>query len=102
MSRQLGAIVADHLAWTRKTFPDQTPESVMGHLQRELEELAANPYDGEEQADCVMLLLALADRTGVDPAAELEQKLEINKARRWEIVEGGHYEHVRDGEEDAP
>lgn len=69
--------------WSQATFPHQTPESKYAHLKREIAELGDNLADGEEMADCFLLLAGLAHMNGVDLMAAARRKLEINKTRQW-------------------
>ncbi len=69
--------------WASETFPHQTPHSKMTHLRKEIDELAEDTSDGEEMADCFILLLNLAEMAGVDLMAEARRKMEINRKRKW-------------------
>jgi NTP pyrophosphatase (non-canonical NTP hydrolase) len=55
----------------------------MTHLRKEVDELAEDTSDGEEMADCFILLLTLAEMAGVDLMAEAQRKMEINRKRKW-------------------
>lgn len=95
----LSGVVTSVQAWQRTTFPHATPESCAAHLLRETEELRRNPTDAMELADCLFLLIGIADRAGMDLAAALSSKLRINKSRTWGPPDAdGVVEHVR-GEE---
>ena len=69
--------------WAAKTFPHQTPRSKISHLRKEIEELADDDGNGEEMADCFILLLNLAEMAGVDLMTEAQRKMEINRNRTW-------------------
>lgn len=69
--------------WAATTFPHQTPASKVAHLTDEVKELADNPGDGEEMADCFILLLNLADMGGFDLLEEARKKMAKNKLRIW-------------------
>jgi NTP pyrophosphatase (non-canonical NTP hydrolase) len=69
--------------WASETFPHQTPHSKMAHLRKEIEELGADLGDGEEMADCFILLLNLAEMAGVDLMRAAKRKMEINRKRTW-------------------
>ena len=69
--------------WAFQTFPHQTPHSKMTHLRKEIDELAEDTSDGEEMADCFILLLNLAEMAGVDLMTEARRKMEINRKRKW-------------------
>lgn len=81
-------------AWADKTFPDQTDHRVMAHLREEFEELAgcvAASAVGPvliddlavEIADCMILLLCLADRLNVSTDLAIREKMRINRERTW-------------------
>lgn len=69
--------------WAEATFPNQPTEGKIAHLEDEIKEVRENPNDGEELADCLLLLFNLAGRAGVDLLAEAEKKLAKNKTRVW-------------------
>ena len=69
-----------------KQFPTATTESKLKHLNSEVAELLASPYDRMEYADCFMLLIGAADKARIDYnmlLAAIEKKLAINKKRKW-------------------
>lgn len=81
--------------WGNYTFPRGTPDSIVTHLKKEVEELAES-HDPAEAADCFLLLLQHAHRCGYDLAAEAIKKFEINKNRKWGIPDAeGVVEHIR-------
>lgn len=49
--------------WQRRTFPNQTAESILAHMWKELAEIEAAPFDVEERADMAILAMGYADRT---------------------------------------
>jgi NTP pyrophosphatase (non-canonical NTP hydrolase) len=69
--------------WSQASFPHQTPESKFEHLRREIIELGEDLSDGQEMADCFLLLIGLAEMKSVDIFSEAVKKLEINKNRKW-------------------
>jgi pyrimidine deaminase RibD-like protein len=84
-------------AWGAATFPSSNPYSTAEHLRREIEELLANPHNGEEQADVFHLLIQLARTTEVDLVAEVARKFAVNRRRAWQAPdEFGVVEHVRE------
>ena len=95
--------------FSEKTFPGATPRSKALHLSEEAKEAAADPDDIIEWADCLILLLDGARKSGFSAAdihAAALKKLEINKARKWGApdadgvvrhVENGVVRHVEDG-----
>lgn len=46
------------------------------------------PGLGEELADVAIYLLGLAEILHIDPGAEVERKMEINRRRRYAVVDG--------------
>lgn len=84
------------IRWQREAFPNATAESSALHLAREAHELVSDPHDAEEMADCLFMLLQVADRSGVDLWAAAARKLEVNRAREWQEPDAsGIVEHVR-------
>jgi hypothetical protein len=81
--------------WNIKTFPEATPDSIIAHLKKEIEELSVN-HDPEEAADCMILLLSHAHRTGYDLFDEVLQKHCINIDRTWgQPDKDGVIEHIK-------
>lgn len=54
----------------------------------------AHPKAVEECADVVICLYRLVERLGGDLLAEIDRKMEINRARTWVLVGNGHGRHV--------
>lgn len=93
----LNDLVAVIGEWQARTFPTSTPQSVLAHLRKELRELEADPSNGEELADCIMLLFALATKANLDLSAEIAHKFRINCERSWGAVNvEGFVEHIRE------
>lgn len=83
--------------WAAQTFPGQTPASKVEHLIEEVNELRDNPSDGEEMADCVILLFNLAEMGGFDLLEEARKKMAKNKLRKWGPPdERGVCHHIKD------
>ena len=81
--------------WGNVTFPKGTPDSLVAHLRKEMEELAET-HSPEEGADCFLLLLHHAHRCGYDLMIEAFKKFEINKWRKWgKPNKDGVVEHIR-------
>jgi hypothetical protein len=85
--------------FTEKTFPGATAKSKALHLAEEAHEAAADPGDVIEWADCLILLLDGARRSGFstdDLFAAVQRKMEINKKRTWGAAdENGVFRHVK-------
>ena len=77
--------------WQKKTFPNATALSKVAHLQEEVEELSDdlltdNPDRRLEYADCILLIFGSAASDGMtyeDICNALDEKMKINKARKW-------------------
>jgi hypothetical protein len=73
------------------------------HLKKELEELATAPNDLSEKADVLILALAVIVTAGTTPASPHEvlaaaaAKMEINKLRKWRLLEDGTWTHHPEG-----
>jgi len=103
---------AERHEWSLKNFPKATPRSSMLKLQgeakevlKEIKKLEKFP-DGDdglddltmEYADCLMCLFDSAGRAGVsvqDIFEAFEEKLEINKNRKWVENPDNTYSHVK-------
>ena len=85
--------------WADKAFGGQLIKGKIAHLIKEANEIADNPTDIMEYADCFMLLLdsaRLADITADEVLAAAWEKLAINKTREWgKPNKDGSVEHVR-------
>lgn len=82
-------------AFSDEKFPGQTIDAKIAHLADEVAELADKPSDGEEMADCLLLLAQIAEMQGVDLMAEALKKLVKNKERVWgEADHRGVIKHV--------
>lgn len=89
----------DIAAWSDPTFGyDRHPESTLRHIQEEIEELLAAPYDLMEYADVMHMLLDCSRRAGFDADMLLDatrRKLEINKKRKWgKPNDQGYSKHI--------
>jgi hypothetical protein len=77
--------------WQKKTFEQATPLSKLAHLAQELPELNYDLINNKperrlEFADCFFLLFGAAAADGMsyeDICAAIQEKFEINKARKW-------------------
>lgn len=95
----LGRAIREFVDWGVATFQQSTPHTTAAHLAKEVAELQADPTDGSEYADCLGLLCHGARRAGVDLVQALNDKLAVNKARKWGKPNAqGFVEHVREGE----
>ena len=78
--------------WQNKTFGDSKdrPVAILTHLKREIEELEMSVLTNinkketsTELADCVILLVGLAEAFNVDLATAVAKKMKVNRKRRW-------------------
>jgi hypothetical protein len=91
-------------AWSEKTFgPGGRDNSIIDHLEKEIEEIKAAPGDLSEWVDVIILALDGAWRNGHSPeaiAAAINAKQAKNEARKWPdwrtAEPGKTIEHVRD------
>ena len=90
----LDALQTEIGSWSDVTFPTSTPETIIRHLKKEVEEMEeahqgdklfphTNKELPHEIADCIMLLLHLAHRKGVSARDAIREKFEICKNRKW-------------------
>ena len=88
--------------WNRSTFGEGTHTgSILRHIRKELEEIAAKPDDLEEWIDVIILAINGYWRHGGEPAdlmTHLQAKQDKNIARRWPAPGPGDepVEHVRE------
>lgn len=98
-----------HGEWANRTFPDSTLDTIASHFREEslefaggLQEIEINDgmkdieffgpsHDPEEAADCLLLMLHHAHRSGYNLFKEALKKAKINTERDWDTTdEGGH------------
>lgn len=91
-----------HRRWSADTFglDIPSPESVTGHIRKELDEIIADPSDLMEWVDVMILAIDGAWRfAGASPqeiADKLAEKQLVNAARKWSAPEPGQpTEHIR-------
>lgn len=99
------------LEWSLKNFPDATYFSSLRKLKEEIKEVEKElkylekfpeqyslPKLTMEYADCLMCLFDSAGRAGIpveDIIESFEEKLEINKERKWVKNPDNTYSHVK-------
>ena len=92
------------VAWQRVTFPHEAILPAVIHMLRECGEVDHEPENGEELADALMLaasvrdrVIRMAEKAGIDLAAEVALKLMKNRRRTWGQPDAnGVVEHVRE------
>lgn len=93
--------ITRHRTWSEATFgTGARVGGLLTHIQKECEEIRANPTDLEEWIDVIILAIDGAWRAGHSPveiAAMLEFKLGKNQARIWNVSPDPNIpnEHVR-------
>jgi hypothetical protein len=96
----LALLRAEHAEWSARQFGDVSAVGPAKHLSKEALEVAAEPLDAIEHADCWMLLWDMQRRAGISDAqlaSAIAKKLAINKARSWPAPkEGEAREHKKD------
>lgn len=97
--RILTALRAEHAEWSQRQFGDVSAVGPAKHLAQEAMEVAAEPTNAIEHADCWMLLWDMQRRAGISDhelAQAIRIKLTANKARIWPAPkEGEARNHVR-------
>jgi NTP pyrophosphatase (non-canonical NTP hydrolase) len=107
--KELQSLMDDHGLWSDSTFgPERKPLPVLHHLVKEVPEVieAIQRLRGDERilmeyADCLLLLIDAARRSGYDAKDLLQAgraKLQINKGRKWGKPDiNGVIEHIEPG-----
>lgn len=91
----LGEVLMECSGWAFETFKPHSAEGVMAHLREEWQEFMADPTNGEEGADVMMLMHHWFLLKGIDIKWELVRKLAINRARIWgQRDERGVVKHI--------
>lgn len=105
VDERLSQLVQSIGTWADHTFAnagkDYRGPGIVAHLRREVEELAADPTDMSEIADCIILLFHLAkqnqDRGARPLFHHIVSKHEVNKKRKWQKPDAeGVVEHIRE------
>lgn len=102
LGEELHHLAADQAAWSQETFgsdDERGPLDALLHLEKEAREAAAAPNDHEEYADCFLLILDAARRSGISPIDLVrcaQKKMAKNRCRTWpQPIDGMPVEHVR-------
>lgn len=97
-------------AWADRTFGSAGSNiSVAARANKEMAELITklanddgDPAAIEECADIVIVLMRLADRNGRSLALAIDQKMTVNRSRKWRLDGHGHGQHVPEQEPILP
>jgi NTP pyrophosphatase (non-canonical NTP hydrolase) len=93
-------------AWADATFGISSPLRAATRMNEEVAELLAKMtvsgnsprVIAEEVADVQIVLYVLAGRLGIDLDAEVNSKMQINRARKWRLDGSGCGQHVDNAE----
>jgi hypothetical protein len=96
--------IQEHHIWSQATFGGWvSPIRLIRHIEKELKEIEAAPYDLEEWVDVIILAIDGACRIGATPqeiADALYMKQDKNKTRRYVVPTDPNQpaEHDRTGD----
>lgn len=94
--------------WAQETFGLPGPVRSFERIEEELKELGHEVYKpegdkkkiGQEAADVLMTLYAFAEVVGFDLHEETDEKMVINRERKWKVDGTGCGYHIKeDGSE---
>ena len=71
--------------WADANFPARTTADILLKLYEEVGEYARNPKAALEMGDIMILLLDVAHKNGIDVHKAVEDKMDINEGREWEV-----------------
>lgn len=86
-------LTEDIVQWADSTFPSRNAASALLKLFEEVGELVKDPSSGPEYADICIMLFDLANMHGVDLAAAIKDKMDINRGRKWAVTSLGTLHH---------
>jgi hypothetical protein len=99
-NKKLQDFVDRHDEWARGIFPDETLDSKLSHLKKEVDEVREHPDDLEEWADCGMLLLHSLKRAGFTVQQWLEAMerkfAEVQTRKNWVRTADGDYQSIKE------
>lgn len=103
MTTSLEEIIHRQRQWSRTTFgPGRRTLGIIKHIQKELQEIEADPTDVEEWVDVMILAMDGAWRSGACPEQivhTLREKQSKNRKRQWPdwrtFSENDPSEHVK-------
>lgn len=98
--------------WADNTFHEATLDTIASHFREEAKEFAGGlepimdaegdyyetlppSHDPEEAADCLLLMMHHAHRSGYSLWEEALKKIRINKARSWDTTDEGKHGHFK-------
>lgn len=71
--------------WADANFPARTTADILLKLYEEVGEYARNPKAALEMGDIMILLLDVAHKNGIDVHRAVEDKMDINETRTWQV-----------------
>ena len=71
--------------WADANFPNRTTADILLKLYEEVGEYARNPKAALEMGDIMILLLDVAHKNGIDVHRAIEDKMDINETRSWQV-----------------
>jgi NTP pyrophosphatase (non-canonical NTP hydrolase) len=71
--------------WADANFPNRTTADILLKLYEEVGEYARNPKAALEMGDIMILLLDVAHQNGIDVHRAVEDKMDINEKREWQV-----------------
>jgi NTP pyrophosphatase (non-canonical NTP hydrolase) len=92
----LQQLQSDVVSWANEIFPHRTPQQGFLKLFEEIGEVLQEPRNKYEWADVFIMLLDIADRyniSGDDLVNAIQEKMDINRDRRWSENEIGVMKH---------
>lgn len=94
--------------WLAKSLDLTVPRPSLSRAIRAAEELAelirmlviddADPDAAMEVADVTIVLAGISAALGVEQSEQIDAKMQINRARRWDLTGDGHGQHIEDGD----
>lgn len=71
--------------WADKQFPNRTTGDILLKAYEEIGEYTRDPKCGLEFADIMILLLDAAHKNGIDVIKSINDKMDINEGREWQV-----------------
>lgn len=89
--------------WASKTFGNPTPKAAVARMLKEVEELKEldlSEVSAEEAmrecADILIVLWVVSDTLGGDLQYYVNEKMQINRKRKWKMNGDGTGQHVKE------
>ena len=88
---------------SKELYPKSNSIHHMVKLKEEINEVIENPTDIVEYVDCFICLISAVHNSDIslsDIVEKINEKLEINKKRKWKLMEDGTYKHIKTNHDD--